>query len=344
MVSGRTEVRRSRRTSVRPEETSVDVLQEDPRALRAYRPRSPACEACRAPVRPDVVEVADPAAPRCVLPRRLVVSSIATIGNYEYGFYWYFYLDGTLQLEVKLTGIMSTMAVADGDAGGGTPRSVAPRAGGSVPHQHMFNVRLDIEIDGPDNAVYEVDTVSSGAPGAPENPWGNVFGTTATLLESELAARRGVDPSRSRTWRIANRSPQQRRRRGHGVQAAAGVDAHVARPPGIERWGGAPRSPRTTCGSRRSTPRSGGPPATTRTSTAAAPACPSGRRRTARRRHRRRAVAHVRRHAHPAARGLAGNARRVHRLHPGPVRLLRPQPHARRPALGRPLRAGHDQD
>ena len=27
--------------------------------------------------------------------RRLVISSIATVGNYEYGFYWYFYLDGT---------------------------------------------------------------------------------------------------------------------------------------------------------------------------------------------------------------------------------------------------------
>ena len=35
--------------------------------------------------------------------RRLVVSSIATVGNYEYGFYWYFYLDGSVQLEVKLT-------------------------------------------------------------------------------------------------------------------------------------------------------------------------------------------------------------------------------------------------
>ena len=49
--------------------------------------------------------------------RRLVVSSIATVGNYEYGFYWYFYLDGTMQLEVKLTGIMSTMAVAGNDPG-----------------------------------------------------------------------------------------------------------------------------------------------------------------------------------------------------------------------------------
>jgi primary-amine oxidase len=136
--------------------------------------------------------------------RRLVVSSIATVGNYEYGFYWYFYLDGSMQLEVKLTGIMSTMAVANGDAGDHA-KMVAP--GLAAPyHQHLFNVRLDMEVDGTENAVFEVDAVGAGEPGTPENPWGNVFGTTATLLESERAAQRDVDPARSRTWRIANRS------------------------------------------------------------------------------------------------------------------------------------------
>jgi primary-amine oxidase len=136
--------------------------------------------------------------------RRLVISSIATVGNYEYGFYWYFYLDGTMQLEVKLTGIMSTMAVADGDAGDHA-NMIAP--GLAAPyHQHLFNVRLDMEVDGPDNAVYEVDAVRTPAPGSPENPWGNAFGTTATLLDTELAARRDVDPARSRIWRIANSS------------------------------------------------------------------------------------------------------------------------------------------
>jgi primary-amine oxidase len=136
--------------------------------------------------------------------RRLVVSSIATVGNYEYGFYWYFYLDGTIQLEVKLSGIMSTMAVANGDAGDHA-KMVAP--GLAAPyHQHLFNVRLDVEVDGPDNAVFEVDATGSGEPGTPENPWGNVFGTTTTLLETEAAARRDVDPSRSRSWRVTNRS------------------------------------------------------------------------------------------------------------------------------------------
>ncbi len=146
--------------------------------------------------------------------RRLVVSSIATVGNYEYGFYWYFYLDGTMQLEVKLTGIMSTMAV-DGDDPGGHARMIAPGLAAPL-HQHLFNVRLDIEVDGPDNAVYEVDAVPTGSPGSAENPWGNAFGTDVTLLESELAAQRDVDPSRSRTWRIANRS----RRNGVGAPTA----------------------------------------------------------------------------------------------------------------------------
>jgi primary-amine oxidase len=136
--------------------------------------------------------------------RRLVVSSIATVGNYEYGFYWYFYLDGTLQLEVKLSGIMSPMAVAGGDAG---PHASMVAPGLAAPyHQHLFNVRLDMEVDGPDNAVFEIDASGSGEPGTAENPWGNVFDTTATLLETEGGAQRDVDPSRSRTWRIANRS------------------------------------------------------------------------------------------------------------------------------------------
>ncbi|MGH8977131.1 MAG: primary-amine oxidase, partial [Acidimicrobiia bacterium] len=30
--------------------------------------------------------------------RRLVVSCVSTVGNYEYGFFWYFYLDGNIQL------------------------------------------------------------------------------------------------------------------------------------------------------------------------------------------------------------------------------------------------------
>ena len=47
--------------------------------------------------------------------RRLVVSSVATVGNYDYGFFWYFYQDGTIAVEIKATGIVATKAFAEGD-------------------------------------------------------------------------------------------------------------------------------------------------------------------------------------------------------------------------------------
>ena len=53
-----------------------------------------------------------------------VVSFIATVGNYDYGFFWHFYQDGSIQCEVKLTGIMNTTALA----GGTTPAYGGRRA------------------------------------------------------------------------------------------------------------------------------------------------------------------------------------------------------------------------
>ena len=178
--------------------------------------------------------------------RRLVVSSIATVGNYEYGFYWYFYLDGTMQLEVKLTGIMSTMAVADDDPGDHASL-IAP--GLAAPyHQHLFNVRLDMEVDGPDNEVYEVDAVPTGSPGSAENPWGNAFGTTATLL-GERAGR----PARRRSGaqpHLAHRQPVPPQRPGAAdrLQAAARLHADAAGRPHLECRARAPPSRRTTSG------------------------------------------------------------------------------------------------
>ena len=55
--------------------------------------------------------------------RRLAVSMIATVGNYDYGFYWYFYQDGTIQMEVKLTGIMNTMALKPDEPPATAPKS-----------------------------------------------------------------------------------------------------------------------------------------------------------------------------------------------------------------------------
>ena len=132
--------------------------------------------------------------------RRLVVSFISTVGNYEYGFFWYFYLDGNIQLEVKLTGIVSPMAITPGDQ----PEyaNVVAEGVAAPHHQHLFNARLDFDVDGPVNEIYEVE--AERMPPGPDNPWSNAFRQKATRLDTERQAQREIDPSVSRAWRITN--------------------------------------------------------------------------------------------------------------------------------------------
>jgi primary-amine oxidase len=133
--------------------------------------------------------------------RRLVISSIATVGNYEYGFFWYLYLDGTIQFEAKLTGIMSPMAF---DPAGPPPDyAVVIAPGLAAPlHQHMFCARLDLDVDGATNRVEEVEVET--APAGPDNPWANAFSQRSKLLARESEAQRVVNPATSRAWKVSN--------------------------------------------------------------------------------------------------------------------------------------------
>ena len=138
--------------------------------------------------------------------RRLVVSFISTVGNYEYAFYWNFYQDGTLELEVKLTGIANTMALMPGEKPQyGT--EIAPQLNAPY-HQHIFNARLDMSVDGQDNSVYEVNTLR--VPRGEENPHGNAFQTEHTRFDTEADAKREVNLATSRYWRVVNESATNR--------------------------------------------------------------------------------------------------------------------------------------
>ncbi len=124
--------------------------------------------------------------------RRLVISSISTVGNYEYGSYWYFYLDGTIEFEMKATGIINTVACEPGQAEKyGT--EVAPGVVGQI-HQHIFCARLDMAVDGDANTVIECNTVAE--PMGPGNPHGNAFYVEHTALETEGGRRRNTDSER----------------------------------------------------------------------------------------------------------------------------------------------------
>ena len=132
--------------------------------------------------------------------RRLVISSVSTVENYEYGFFWYLYQDGNIQLEIKLTGILSLAAY---------PAGIKPKYGNLVApqlyapnHQHFFSVRCDFDLDGTENSVYEVNVV--GEEEGPDNEYGNAFYAKSTLLENEQQARANLKLETSRYWKIVN--------------------------------------------------------------------------------------------------------------------------------------------
>ena len=95
--------------------------------------------------------------------RKLIISQIFTAGNYEYCVYWILHQDGVIQLEIKLTGILSTYALGPGESAAPYGAEVYPGVNAHN-HQHLFCLRLDPSIDGHQNTVFEVDAVPSDAP------------------------------------------------------------------------------------------------------------------------------------------------------------------------------------
>lgn len=136
--------------------------------------------------------------------RELVIANVISASPYEYGFNWVFHQDGRIGMEVLLTGIMATKetlprASHSHDQG----HRVAPDLE-AVHHQHFFNFRIDMDVDGTENSVVEVDT-SSGT-NSPANPNGNAIDTKETVIAKEQDGKRLVNPAASRVWKVINPS------------------------------------------------------------------------------------------------------------------------------------------
>jgi primary-amine oxidase len=131
--------------------------------------------------------------------RRLVISFFTTIGNYDYGFYWYLYLDGTIEFEAKATGVVFTSAYPGGDFPYAS--ELAPGLGAPF-HQHLFCARLDVALDGPANRVEEEEIVR--VPTGPGNERGNAFTRRRTVLATESEGARLADTGVGRTWHVTN--------------------------------------------------------------------------------------------------------------------------------------------
>ncbi len=133
--------------------------------------------------------------------RDLVLSFVATVGNYDYGFDWIFRQDGTLAVRVELTGVMAVKAVANGHD---DPYSHMVARNLTAPHhQHFFTFRLDMDVDGAGaNRVVELNSAS--APAGPANPYGGGFVMKETPLRTEQSAERKLNLASSRRWIVEN--------------------------------------------------------------------------------------------------------------------------------------------
>jgi primary-amine oxidase len=133
--------------------------------------------------------------------RRLVVSFHVTVANYEYLVYWRFYQDGSIESEVRATGIMVTTRFAAGDP--------APPYGTLVDqqtyapfHQHFIIARLDLDVDGESNTVYESHT--EALPVTDDNPHGLALVARNTPLRSEIEGIQDHDWASQRSWKVVN--------------------------------------------------------------------------------------------------------------------------------------------
>jgi primary-amine oxidase len=159
--------------------------------------------------------------------QQFVVQSVFTVGNYDYGLRWIFHQDGTLEAQTELTGVLLAKGVRDEqcqmcqqapDLEGKLIASGEERFGKLVAknvlapyHQHFFCFRLDMNVDGGKNSVYEMNVRPEAA--LASNPLQNGFLVEYQLLRSEREARRNLDFAAHRSWKVLN--PNKKTALGH---------------------------------------------------------------------------------------------------------------------------------
>lgn len=135
--------------------------------------------------------------------RKLVIQCTATVANYEYILAFVLDQAANLHIEVRATGILSTMPIRPDlkDVPWGTV--VAPGVL-AVNHQHLFCVRVDPMMDGntKNTIVYDDAVPVRDDPGL--DPFGNAFRVQTTPI-----TRPGgydLDVAKGRTYKILNTS------------------------------------------------------------------------------------------------------------------------------------------
>ncbi|WP_134698614.1 stalk domain-containing protein [Ammoniphilus sp. YIM 78166] len=131
--------------------------------------------------------------------RELVVRWVSTIGNYDYIIDWVFAQNGNIQINAGASGIEAVKGVvtrtmqddtAEKDTRYGT--LIDHNIVGTT-HQHIYNFRLDLDVDGENNSLMEVNP--KAVPNTEGGPRKSVMITEQKTVQTEQEAIQKFDPS-----------------------------------------------------------------------------------------------------------------------------------------------------
>ncbi|MDQ3289952.1 MAG: hypothetical protein M3Q05_01545 [Bacteroidota bacterium] len=145
----------------------------------------------------------------------LALKYFTTIGNYDYGFKWVFKQDGNIDVVTELNGIVHIRGVErvndlpgapDDNYKGNYYGTLVSEHVEAVNHQHFFVYRMDMDVDGTENSVAEMNTVSVLEKDL--NPLKSTMVAQMTHLKSEKEAQRSNNVASARHWKIMNEQVQ----------------------------------------------------------------------------------------------------------------------------------------
>jgi primary-amine oxidase len=176
--------------------------------------------------------------------RELVARMTAQLGNYDYIIDWVFRQDGVIRITVGTTGIPAVkmvvarnaqVAAANAEAGGSGGAQASRRGADAhgrfvadnvvaINHDHYFNFRLDVDVDGPVNRFQADRLETERLPDT--HPRRSMWVQREEVLRREHDARLSMDMHRPARWRVV--SPSQRNHVGYATSYEL-VPGHNAR-------------------------------------------------------------------------------------------------------------------
>ncbi len=171
----------------------------------------------------------------------MAIKYYTTIENYDYGFTWRFKQDGTIDIDIELTGVVEVQGVhrtSAMEAPDKNDHSYNGRPFGTlihkhveaINHQHFFVFRLDMDIDGQANSVMEMN--SKLVPPGKDNPYSNGFIVEPTLFKTEKEAQRNISYETARDWHIMNGAKHNALGQHVGYMLMPGIQAKTFIPEG----------------------------------------------------------------------------------------------------------------